>query len=74
MPTLHTCVECAHAEWREQLLFASDFSLFEKTIVVDVLWCRLKNREVLPYEPACKDFRPKGGERRAKIGVYLIPR
>ena len=74
MPAPRLCAECAHAERRELPLYFSDFSLTETAITIDVLWCRLKNREVLPYEPACKDFRPKGGERRAKIGAYLILR
>jgi len=75
MPTLHACVECAHAEWRECPLYFSGFlagqmwsGVFQKPTVIDVLWCRLKNREVLPFEPACKDFRPKGEkEGRAKM-------
>ena len=55
------CADCAFAEWRKRMLYTSDFSLSQKVVAIDVLWCRLKGKEVLPSDAACESFRPKEG-------------
>jgi len=55
------CVDCAFAEWRKRMLYTSDFSLSQKVMAIDVLWCYLKGKGVLPFDAACESFRPKEG-------------
>ena len=52
-------MDCAFARWRKRVLYASDFSPLQKVITIDVLWCYLKDKEVFPFDIACKDFKPK---------------